>query len=332
MISFEQPLFLLTILPWLVYCFFAYKNRFKNTKALFFPSTNVFKTTQSTPRNKLKNLPFFLRVTSILFFIVALANPTSRLHETPLTAKGIEIMICLDISESMRASDLKPNRLEVAKKNILSFINKRKTDKIGLVVFGNESFLQCPLTLDHSILGNFLQKVDFIKELGTSTAIGMSMASAIVALKTSDTKTKIIILLTDGINNSGDIDPITAAKLCETYGMKIYSIGIGKPGISQVLIEQNHPVFGKRYVPVKNEMDETTLKEMAKITSGAYFNVQNQKGFKEAYEEIDSLEKTTLNAQNYWQKKEEYAVFVWIGFILLLLEIVLTNTFLRRLP
>ncbi len=329
MITFKDPLYLL-ILP-VIFLYFYYAKK-TPPATMMVSSVNLFSTPTLGFKEKIIHSPLILRTLSLALLILALGRPMTGIKKHLLNTQGIEMIICLDTSNSLKGTDLKPNRLEVAKKNIQDFINNNKNDKIGLVIFGKEAFLQCPLTLDHEILKNFLKQVDFNQQLGSATTIGMALTTAIIALKSSQAKTKLIILVTDGVNNTGDIDPITAAHLCETYGIKVYCIGIGKPGISQVFIEGKDPFFGSKLIPIKNEMDEETLKKISKITGGIYFNVQNKPKFKEAYQKINLLEKTKITSSQYLEGYDQYPIFLFSAFCLILLELGLSLTFLKKLP
>jgi len=239
-------------------------------------------------------------------------------------------MLALDVSGSMKAEDFKPhNRLYVAKEEIKKFVEKRISDRIGLVVFSQSSFTQCPLTLDYGILLNFLDQVKFgmIKD---GTAIGMALANCVNRLRESPSKSKVIILLTDGVNNAGQIDPLTAATIAKTMNVKIYTIGAGKPGNAMYPIDD--PIFGKRYVYLPNEIDEETLKEIARKTGGKYFRARSEEELEEIYTEIDRLEKTEIKVNEYVQYRELFSIFVILGLGFLVLEMFLSQTVFRKIP
>ncbi|HBE02803.1 MAG TPA: aerotolerance regulator BatA, partial [Spirochaetia bacterium] len=203
---------------------------------------------------------------------------------------------------------------------------------IGLAVFGSESFLQCPLTHDHGVLLDFLNRVNFHPEISRSTAIGMSLATAINALRKSQAKSKIIVLLTDGVNNAGEIHPLTAADLAASLDIKIYSIGIGKPGESEVLVTVDDPYFGRRKVPMRIEMDENILQAVSDAASGLYFNAQNTGMLEKIYNEINTLEKSKITTRQYLEYNEQFTFFLLAAAIFLLLEIILNHTRFRKLP
>jgi Ca-activated chloride channel homolog len=281
-------------------------------------------------RQKFRFLLVIFRVLAISLFIIAFARPQAGTENREVSAETVDIMLALDVSGSMKAEDFKPNnRLYVAKEEIKKFVNKRTSDRIGLVVFSASSFTQCPLTLDYGVLLNFLDQVRFgmIKD---GTAIGMALANCINRLRDSNAKSKVIILLTDGVNNAGEIDPLTAATIAKTMGVKIYTIGVGKPGNAMYPVDD--PIFGKRYVYLPNEIDEKTLREIAEKTGGKYFRARSKEELEQIYDEIDKLEKTEIKINEYVQYRELFPIFVYLGLALLILEILLGNTIFRKIP
>jgi len=266
----------------------------------------------------------------IFIFILALARPQAGQKEEEIITEGIDIMLTLDTSGSMRAEDFKPkNRLGAAKEVLEEFIKSRRNDRIGLVVFSRYSFTQCPLTLDYGVLLGLLEKID-IGIIEDGTAIGTAITNAVNRLRDSTVKSKIIILLTDGINNAGKIDPLTAAKLAKAIGIKIYTIGAGKPGGALYPVED--PIFGKRYVKMDTEIDEVLLKKIANETGGLYFRANDENGLREIYKTIGKLEKTKIETREYANYQELAEFFILPGLILLMLEIILANTVLRKIP
>jgi len=271
-----------------------------------------------------------LRMTAIFILILALARPQAGQKEEEIITEGIDIMLTLDISGSMRAEDFAPqNRLGAAKNVLREFIKSRHNDRIGLVVFSRYSFTQCPVTLDYGALIELLDKVD-IGMIEDGTAIGMAISNAVNRLRDSNVKSKIIILLTDGVNNAGKIDPLTASKAAKALGIKIYTIGAGKPGGAMYPVED--PIFGKRYVHMDTEIDETLLKNIAEETKGLYFRAKDKEGLREIYKTISQLEKTKIETKEYANYTELAGFFILPGFILLLLEIILGNTLFRKIP
>ncbi|MFC1504634.1 VWA domain-containing protein [Spirochaetota bacterium] len=333
MFDFKSPeyfLFFLTY-PFIIYYYIKYSSKRKSS--IKFSSLHKLKRIKTSPMIRYRHLLFIFRMFAISLLISALARPQTGKKNAFIYSEGIEIMLCLDISDSMKGEDFQPhNRLEVAKEVIGTFVKKRMSDRIGLVVFGKESYLQCPLTLDHGVLIDFIEKISFHPEISAATAVGMAIANSVNSLKKTKAKSKIIVLLTDGVNNAGEIDPETAAQLADTFDIKIYSVGIGKPGRSQVMMRIEDPFFGERVVPMIVEMEEGTLKSISSITKGMYFNAQNKKALEDIYNEIDKLEKTKISTKQYLEYNERYAGFTMLGLLLLLMEILLAHTRFRRLP
>ena len=330
MLKFTNPIFLLFILA-VPLMFYFYIIKHKGRKAsIKYSDLTLVKRLKPSSRLKQRHITIILRSLVIVFLAVALARPQSGRKFQEVLSEGIDIILVLDISGSMRAEDFKPqNRLHVAKEVIKDFIKGRQTDRIGLVVFSQQSFTQCPLTLDYGILLNFLDKVDF-GMIEDGTAIGMALANAVNRLRESKAKSKIIVLLTDGINNAGEINPLTAAEVAKTMGVKIYTIGAGKPGSALYPIQD--PIFGKRYVYMKNEIDEESLRQIAQITEGQYFRAKDERGLKAIYDQISQMEKTEIKVKEYMQYNELFGYFASLGLILFVGEIVLTNTRFRRIP
>ena len=256
------------------------------------------------------HVPFALRVIALTLLILALARPqTSNQWRTEKT-EGIDIMMALDISSTMLAEDLRPNRLEVAKNVATEFILARPNDNIGLVVFASQSFTQCPLTTDHAVLVNLFKSVEY-GMIEDGTAIGLGLANAVNRMKNSPTKSKVIILLTDGSNNRGEIAPATAAEIARTFGIRVYTIGVGSHG--QVRIPVQTPM-GTQYVTTDSEFDEKTLKDIAQTTGGEYFRATNAATLRSIYQQIDELEKTKIRVQEYSKKNEGYALYYHVLF------------------
>ena len=260
----------------------------------------------------LRHVPFVLRMVAVALLIVILARPQSTNSWSNSSTEGIDILLAMDISGSMLAQDLKPNRLEAAKDVAASFINGRPNDNIGLVVFSAESFTQCPLTTDHTVLLNLFKDIQS-GMIQDGTAIGLGLANAVSRIKDSHAKSKVIILLTDGSNNAGEIAPVTAAEIAKTFGVRVYTIGVGTKGMAV-------------------EIDEATLKQIASTTGGQYFRATDNASLKEIYSEIDQMEKTKISVQEYSKKQEEYKNWALLVFALLLVEILLRNTLLRNIP
>jgi len=292
-------------------------------------SLNGFAKAPRTYKYYLRHLPVILRNLALAALIVALARPQSTDNWTNTSTEGIEIVIALDISGSMLAEDFKPNRLEAAKQDAIKFISGRPNDRIGLVVFAGESFTQCPLTTDHAVLINLIKDVKqgMIED---GTAIGLGLANAVSRLKDSDAKSKVIILMTDGVNNQGEIPPLTAAEIAKTFGIRVYTIGVGSRGTAPYPVTD---MFGrKRYQQMEVEIDEDVLTQIAHLTDGRYFRAVNNQRLEDIYKEIDKLEKSKIEVKEYSKKNEEYLLWVVIGGVLLLLEVFLRNTILKVVP
>lgn len=281
-------------------------------------------------KNYLLHLPFVLRVVTLSMVIIVLARPQSTISWQNTEVEGIDIMLAMDVSTSMLAMDFKPNRIEAAKEVAAEFINGRPNDNIGLTIFAGESFTQCPLTIDHTVLLNMLNgvKCDIAAQgiIEDGTAIGMGVANAVSRLKDSKAKSKVIILLTDGSNNGGEISPEMSADIAKQFGIRVYTIGVGKNG------EAPYPYYGGQIVNVPVEIDENTLQKIADITDGNYYRATSNTKLKEIYEQIDKLERTKLNVKEFSKREEEYLVFAIMAFAALFLEILLRNTILKRIP
>jgi Ca-activated chloride channel family protein len=327
-ISFAYPwvLYFLAVVPILI-AWYIWIGR-KKQAAITYSSLKMFEKIPPTFRERLRHLPFALRMLALIFLIIALARPQNFSAGQSVNAEGIDITMVLDISGSMLAEDFKPNRLEAAKKVIDNFVSARTTDRIGLVIFSREAFTQCPLTIDYSVLRNLLGDIR-TGMIEDGTAIGNGIANGINRLKDSDAESRVIILLTDGVNNAGEVDPISAAEIASTFGIRIYTIGVGTRG------EAPYPVqtpFGTRYQMVPVEIDETILKKIAEITGGEYFRATNNRALEEIYNKIDKMEKTKIEITSFRNAKELFAGWLGIGFLLLLLELLASKTILRKLP
>lgn len=316
-------LLLIPMIGWYVY------KLSKNQASLQVSSTEGFDAPgASSWKVWLRHVPFILRMAAVAVLIVILARPQSTNSWQNSSTEGIDIVLVMDISTSMMAQDLKPNRLEASKDVASSFINGRPNDNIGLVVFAAESFTQCPLTTDHTVLLNLFKDVQpgIIQD---GTAIGLGLANAVSRIKDSQAKSKVIILLTDGVNNQGEIAPVTAAEIAKTFGVRVYTIGVGTQGKAPYPFQT---AFGVQYMDVDVEIDEPTLKQIAATTGGQYFRATDNASLKEIYSEIDKMEKTKISVQEYSKKQEEYKNWAILLFSLLLVEILLRNTLLRNIP
>ena len=285
--------------------------------------------TPKTIRNYLRHLPVILRLMAFILLIFVLARPQSTNRWENVTTEGIDIVMALDISSSMLAQDFKPDRLEASKNVAMEFISGRPNDRIGLVVFSAESFTQCPLTTDRAVLINLFKdiKSGMIED---GTAIGVGLTNAITRLKDSDAISKVIILLTDGVNNQGSIDPLTAAELAKSFGIRAYTIGVGSMTTAPYPVQD---VFGRTFlrdIPV--EIDEATLQQIADMTNGKYFRATNNQKLREIYAEIDKLERSKIDVKEFSKKQEEYLLFAVSAAVLILIELLLRYTVLRKIP
>ncbi|MBZ4657928.1 MAG: hypothetical protein JG772_420 [Dysgonamonadaceae bacterium] len=291
-------------------------------------STQAFKKVKPNMRVYMRHFPFVLRVISIALIIIVIARPQAVNSWEETESQGIDIVLALDVSGSMLAQDLQPNRIEAAKKVASEFVTDRKNDKIGLVIFAGESFTQCPLTTDHKVLLNLLKDVNF-GMIEDGTAIGLGLANSVNRLKDSPSKSKVVILLTDGTNNRGQIAPLTAADLAKSYGIRVYTIGVGTKGMAPTPVQTP---FGMRIQNMPVDIDEKTLTEIASLTSGQYFRAVDTEGLREVYREIDQMEKYLISVQNVTRKQELFLPFALAALALILIELILRRTWLRTIP
>lgn len=322
-------LVLLLILPVIYLYYRRMKGRYTGT--MRFPYTDVLKqNNRKTLRSAVVQKWWIIRMIIALFFIIALARPQAGRGYSEFFTKGIDIIMAVDASGSMLAEDFQPNRLENAKETAIEFVGGRKGDRIGLVVFGEKSFTQTPLTLDYELLKKRIGELFVGIVPKDRTAIGMALANSINRLRDSDAKSRVIILLTDGMNNSGKIDPTTAAGLAKTLGIKIYTIGVGREGIVNVPV--NHPFFGKQYAQMETDVDEETLIKIADQTGGLFFRAESEEALKEIYKQIDSLEKTKVEVREYTDYKELFYWLLFPALFLIICEIVLFYLWGLKLP
>lgn len=306
-----------------------YVMRISKTQASFkLASTSAFEGMKSDLRVYMRHLPFVLRMIAIALIIVVIARPRSVNSWEETETQGIDIVMALDVSGSMLAQDLEPDRLLAAKKVASEFIADRPNDNIGLVIFAGESFTQCPLTTDHKVLLNLLNDIEF-GMIEDGTAIGLGLATSVNRLKESESASRVVILLTDGTNNSGQIAPLTAADLARSYGIRVYTVGVGTKGMAPTPV--NTP-YGIRMQNMPVDIDEKTLTEIAAMTGGQYFRAQDTEGLRQVYEEIDEMEKYLISVQNVTRHKELFLPFALAALGLILLELLLRRTWLRSLP
>ncbi len=331
MFRFADPqyLYLLLLIPILVYWY--WKRRAKASGKIRFSDIHVIKRVGKTAKQRLRHSLFLLRLVFISLIILAFARPQSGSQMRETTTEGVDIILALDVSSSMLAEDFKPkNRLEAAKKVAEEFIQGRQNDRLGLVIFAGESFTQCPLTLDYGVLMTLLQDIKVAGQDWDGTAIGMGIVNAVNRLRDSKAKSKVIILLTDGVNNRGEVDPVTASNIAAAIDVKIYTIGAGSKGTA--LYPVNDPLLGKRFVPMPVEIDEEVLKRIADNTNGRYFRATDTEKLSEIYTEIGELEKTKIEVKEFTRYDEYFHYFLILGLGLFVLEMVLANSVFRKLP
>jgi len=326
--TFHNPEYLFLLLLLIPVVFWYIWEMHKSDASLQISSHRNLLQFSKSGKIKFRHVPFVLRTLAIISIIIALARPQASNSWRTQNSEGIDIMMALDLSGTMLAEDLKPNRLEAAKTVATEFILSRPNDNIGLVVFARESFTQCPLTIDHAVLINLFNGVKY-GLIDDGTAIGLGLANAVNRIKDSKAKSKVIILLTDGSNNCGDIAPLTAAEIAKTFGIRIYTIGVGTTGIVNIPVPTP---MGIQYQQVQSDFDSKSLKDIANLTGGKYFNATDNSKLRHIYQSIDQLEKTKISVREFSKKEEQFYVFSILAFILLTLEILSRNTILRKIP
>jgi len=328
-LEFAQPgfLYLLALVPVMI-AWYVWRGR-KSTSSFTISGFENLDHKTGMSRIWLRHLLFVLRVLTISLLAVVLARPQSSNRWEQVTTEGIDIVMCMDVSGSMRAMDFRPNRLEASKDVGIEFVNARENDRFGLVVFAGESFTQCPMTTDRAVMINFLKEIDF-GVIEDGTAIGMGLATAVNRIKESNAVSRVIILLTDGVNNRGDVGPVTAAEIAASFGIRVYTIGVGSEGTAPVPVQD---AFGRtltRSMPV--EIDEEVLEKIASTTGGEYFRATNNNKLREIYQQIDEMEKTRMDVKQFSKKKEEYFPFLLAALLLLLTEVLLRYPIFRTIP
>lgn len=326
-ITFLEPLFLylLALIPVLI-TYYILKQQ-KTTASLRMPGLQPFAGAGKTFRHYLRHILFAFRILAVTLLIIVLARPQATNKFQNITTEGIDIVLTMDISGSMLARDFRPDRLEASKNVAIEFISGRPYDRIGLVVFSGESFTQCPLTTDHAVLINLLREIQS-GMIEDGTAIGMGLATAVNRIKDSEAISKVIILLTDGVNNRGEIAPATAADIAKTYGIRVYTIGVGTQGMAPYPVQTP---YGIQYQNMPVEIDEAILREIALNTGGKYFRATDNDKLIQVYNEIDKLEKSKIDVRQFSRKDEKYFIPALIAFSLLVLEILVRNTLFRNL-
>lgn len=320
----NEFLILLGLIPLLaVWFWYKYKKDHASVRISDFSGIQHIKTF----RHYLVYVSYFLRLLALALLIVALARPQSSSKFRDVSIEGIDIITALDVSGSMLAMDLQPDRLEAAKEVAMDFIDGRPNDRIGLVVFSGETFTQCPLTTDHAVLKGLFKDIKS-GMIDDGTAIGDGLATSVNRLKDSKAVSKVIILLTDGVNNRGSLDPVSAAEIAKMYGIRIYTIGVGTMGQAPYPFQT---AMGKQVQYMDVEIDEELLTQVAEMTDGKYFRATSNRKLREIYSEIDQLEKSKIDVNEISHKHEEFFWWAFIAFILLAVEFVLKKTVLRTL-
>lgn len=326
----EYLLLLLLLIPYIVW-YFLYKK--KSEPTLRMSDTFAYQYATKSWRMRIIHLPMVLRMICFIFVVLALARPQTHNSWNENDVEGIDIMLAMDVSTSMLAEDLKPNRIEAAKDVAHEFISGRPNDNIGLTIFAGEAFTQCPMTTDRKSLLNMLNNIrtDIAARgyISDGTAVGMGLANAISRLKDSKTKSKVVILLTDGSNNRGEISPLTAAQMAKSFGIRVYTIAVGTNGIAPYPTIVGETV---QYMNVKADVDTETLMKIASSTDGNFYRATNTDELKKIYDDIDKLEKSKLSVKNYSRRYDAYQPFALIALIALIMELLIRHTILRRLP
>ena len=329
MFRFEDPLAfgLLLLLPVLIVVHRRWRTR--RWAALRFSAVEAARGTGLGRNRWVTRIPGILRFLALVAIITALARPQTGVTSESVLTQGIDIVMAMDVSSSMLAEDMEPNRLEAAKEVAAEFAQGRQNDRIGLVAFAGEAYTQAPLTLDYGVIGGLLGELD-VGMIEDGTAVGMGLATAVKRLQASDAESKVIVLLTDGRSNRGEIGPMTAAQMAQALDMRVYTIGAGTRGTARVPV--NDPLGGRRYVNMRVDLDEPTLQEMAELTGGRYFRATDRESLEAVYAEIDALETTEIQVDNFTRYGERFPPLLAAGLLLLLLEIGLGQTVLRKLP
>ncbi|HCC71305.1 MAG TPA: aerotolerance regulator BatA [Bacteroidales bacterium] len=324
--SFANPIYLWLLLLIPAFIAFYIFRQHKTAPAFTFSSINKFGEKSNSVRIFLRHILFAFRMIIIALLIIIIARPQSTDYWEDVSTEGIDIVLAMDISSSMLARDFKPDRLEASKNVATEFISGRPYDRMGLVIFSGESFTQCPLTTDHAVMINLMREMQS-GMIEDGTAIGLGLATAVNRIKDSDAKSKVIILLTDGVNNRGEIAPVTAAEIAKTLGIRVYTIGVGSRGMAPYPVQT---VAGLRYRNMQVEIDEKVLQKIADMTGGQYFRATDNESLNKIYEEIDTMEKSKINVQEFSRKREEYMPLAIILSAFLLIEMLLRYTVLRK--
>ncbi|MDP6418730.1 MAG: VWA domain-containing protein [Candidatus Krumholzibacteria bacterium] len=327
---FVHPLFLLLLLLLPLALVWRWRIRPVESLRLRISDTRIHRRIAGQGRARLRRLPRVLRMLVMVLLVFAIARPQSGTHEQEILSEGVDIILALDLSTSMRGEDFRPkNRLEEAREQARAFVRKRPQDRIGLVIFAHDAYTQCPLTLDHDLLDEFLLELE-MGLIEDGTAIGSAIATAANRLRESEAESRVLVLLTDGDNNAGKIDPLSASKAAAALGIRIYTIGMGKEG--KVPYPVDDPFFGRRYQYMETNLDEETLREVARLGKGQYFRADREGSLAEIYAEIDELEKSEIESIERVDYREAGLLFLLPALLFFLLEILFSRWILRGLP
>ena len=329
MYRFEDPrlLIVLLVIPVLVYLYV--RRRYGRSATIRYSNVESLRRSDMRKTGRYRHGLFALRVAALAGFIVAFARPQTGVTSETVSTEGIDIVLAMDVSSSMLAEDLEPNRLEAAKVVAAEFVAGRRNDRMGLVVFAGEAFTQAPLTLDHSVVTDLLTQME-VGMIDDGTTVGMGLATAVKRLQASEAESKVVVLLTDGRSNTGEIGPVTAAQMARALGVRVYTIGVGSRGTARVPVDD--PIVGRRYVSMQVDIDEPALQAGAETTGGRYFRAADREGLARIFEEIDALETTEIEVQNFTSYGELFHYPLAAGLVLLVLEVGLGQTVLRKLP
>ena len=329
MFRFAHPYALVLLLLLIPLIYYEIKSSGRR-RSLAFPSLDLFVAAGLEASVWKRYGRLFLRALVLALIVIGMARPQTGRSESWIRTEGVDIMLVLDTSSSMQAQDFKPkNRLHAAKAVVKEFISKRKNDRIGLVVFSAQAISQCPLTLDYDVLTDLVDRVDF-GMLEDGTAIGVALATACNRLKDSEADSRVVVLLTDGRNNTGMVSPVTAAKVAKSLGIKVYTIGVGTKGLAPVPVRD--PLFGQRTVQMEVQLDEETLEEIAAVTEGEYFRATHTEELQQIYDRIDELETTEIETQTFTSYTDKFSLFIIPALCLLVLELVLGESLIREFP
>ena len=335
MIVWQSPMAFLLFLPLALIIFWVLYTRKTRQPTMLFSGLSQLKKTRRSLRSRLTFVPFVMKIIAVSLAIVALARPQRADTKIKKNVEGIDIVVALDISDSMLIEDMTPeNRLEASKATIKKFVENRISDRIGLVVFSGESYTRVPLTLDYPLFQQSLAQVETTRNIKMGTAIGVALANAVGRLKDSTAKSRVVIFLTDGENNSGTIDPSTALEIAKGYGVRIYSIGMGKDGQAQlpIYIQNARGQKIKRYRPIHSKVNEQLLTQMAEQTGGKFWRATTSQALQGVFDEINNLEKTKIEVNSYTKYAELFPRWLEWALFLYLVSLFLARTFLRRGP